>query len=77
METTVVNEVKEILLREVPNVEEVVVERICLGLGYTGVKLEGGQAGVCHSLLSEMTPDCCRILGRAGSLAGRPAVEFL
>jgi uncharacterized protein (DUF4213/DUF364 family) len=77
LETTVVTEVKEILLREVPNVEEVVVERICLGLGYTGVKLEGGQAGVCHSLLSEMTPDCCRILGSAGSLAGRPAVEFL
>lgn len=50
---------------------------MCLGLGYTGVKLRGGQAGVCHSLLSEMAMDCCRILESAGTLAGRPALEFL
>jgi uncharacterized protein (DUF4213/DUF364 family) len=73
----VVGEVKEILLREIPDIDEVAVERVCLGIGYTGVKLEGGQAGVCHSLISEMTLDCCRILESAGSLAGRPALEFL
>ena len=68
---------KDILLREVPNIDDIIVERVCLGLGYTGVKLQGGQAGVCHSLLSEMALDCCRILESAGTLAGRPATEFL
>jgi len=28
-------------------------------------------------LLSEMAPDCCRILESAGTMAGRPATEFL
>jgi hypothetical protein len=77
MVTTVVDELREILLREVPNVDDIIVDRVCLGLGYTGVKLQGGQAGVCHSLLSEMATNCCRILERAGTLAGRPATEFL
>jgi uncharacterized protein (DUF4213/DUF364 family) len=68
---------REILLREVPDIDDIIVDRVCLGLGYTGVKLRGGQAGVCHSLLSEMALDCCRILESAGTLAGRPATEFL
>lgn len=68
---------RDILLREVPNIDSVVVERVCLGLGYTGVKLQGGQAGVCHSLLSEMALGCCQVIQSAGTLAGRPAVEFL
>ena len=77
MVMTVITELKDILLREVPNIDDIIVERVCIGLGYTGVKLQGGQAGVCHSLLSEMALDCCRILGSAGTLAGRPATEFL
>jgi len=77
MVVTVITELKDILLREVPNIDDIIVERVCLGLGYTGVKLQGGQAGVCHSLLSEMALDCCRILESAGTLAGRPATEFL
>lgn len=77
MATTVVDELKEILLKEVPDIDDIIVERVCLGLGYSGVKLHGGQAGVCHTLLSEMAPDCCRILESAGTMAGRPATEFL
>jgi len=77
MVTTVVDEVKEILLREVPSIDDVIVERICIGLGYTGVKLRGGQVGVCHSLFSEMNLNCCRILDSAGTLAGKPATDFL
>jgi uncharacterized protein (DUF4213/DUF364 family) len=77
MVVTVIAELKDILLREVPNIDDIIVERVCLGLGYTGVKLQGGQAGVCHSLLSEMALDCCRILESAGTLAGRNATDFL
>jgi len=77
MVTTVVDELREILLREVSDIDDIIVDKVCLGLGYTGVKLQGGQAGVCHSLLSEMALDCCRILESAGTLAGRPATEFL
>lgn len=68
---------RDILLREVPDTDDIIVEGLYLGLGYTGVKLQGGQAGVCHSLLSEMAPECCTILESAGTLAGRPATEFL
>ena len=68
---------RDLLLRDIPNVEEIRIDKVCLGLGYTGVKLEGGQAGVCHSLISEMALECCEIIKRAGTLAGRPAQEFL
>ncbi|MDH5200573.1 MAG: DUF4213 domain-containing protein [Candidatus Bathyarchaeota archaeon] len=42
MATTVVDELKEILLKEVPDIDDIIVERVCLGLGYSGVKLHGG-----------------------------------
>jgi uncharacterized protein (DUF4213/DUF364 family) len=77
MVMTVIADLRDILIREVPNIDDIIVERVCLGLGYTGVKLQGGQAGVCHSLLSEMALDCCQILESAGTLAGRTATEFL
>jgi uncharacterized protein (DUF4213/DUF364 family) len=49
----VLTEVKDMLLREIPDIDEITVEKVCLGLGYSGVKLESGQVGVCNSLLSE------------------------
>jgi uncharacterized protein (DUF4213/DUF364 family) len=67
----------DLLLRNVPNIEDIRVNKVCLGLGYSGVSLEGGQAGVCHTLLSDMALGCCQIIQRAGTLAGRPALEFL
>jgi len=74
---TVVSEVTDILLREVLNIDDIRIEKVCLGLGYTGVMLEGGQMGVSHSLLSEMAPSCCQIITQAGRLAGRKALELL
>jgi uncharacterized protein (DUF4213/DUF364 family) len=52
-------------------------ERIVLGLGYSGVKLSNGEAGVCHSILSETRPDCCDILEDAGHLREKPISELL
>jgi uncharacterized protein (DUF4213/DUF364 family) len=65
------------LLHDVPNMDDIRIGRVCLGLGYTGVKLESGQMGVCHSLLSEMAPACCEIIEQAGTLAGRPVPALL
>jgi len=67
----------DLLLHDIPNLEDIRVDKVCLGLGYTGISLEGGQMGVSHSLLSEMSPGCCEIIERAGTLSGRPASEFL
>lgn len=72
-----IKEVIDILQRDVPNIEDIRVRKVCLGLGYSCVSLDGGQAGVCHSLLSEMAPGCCQIIHQAGTIAGLPALEFL
>ena len=77
MTRTLIDELRETLLREIPSVNDIIVDKVCLGLGYTGVKLQGGQAGICHSLQSETVIECCQILESAGTLAGRPATEFL
>lgn len=69
-------EVIDLLVSNVPDLDTR-VDRVCLGLGYTGVRLEGGEMGVCHSLLSEMAPGCCHIIDQAGTLAGRLATELL
>jgi len=59
------------------DIEEIQVEKIVLGMGYTGVKLSNGEAGVCHSLISETSPDCCDILDNAGHLTEIPVSEFI
>ncbi|MCK4794880.1 MAG: hypothetical protein KAV87_64720 [Desulfobacteraceae bacterium] len=75
--TTILTEVSDILLDEIPDIDNVKVDKVCLGLGYSGVKLHSGQAGVCNSLLSDMALGCCQILQSAGTLAGRSAREFI
>jgi uncharacterized protein (DUF4213/DUF364 family) len=42
------------LKREVPCFEDIRVESVCLGCGYTGVWLSTGDVGLCHSLLGEV-----------------------
>lgn len=73
----ILSEVKEQLLAEIPKIDEVHVETMRLGLGYSGLKLDTGHAGVCNSMLSEATLDCCEVLLKAGTLAGRPVTAFL
>ena len=73
----ILSEVRDTLREEVPDVGEIRVEGVCLGLGYSGLKLDTGHAGVCNTLISEATPQCCEILQDAGTLAGRPVTEFL
>ncbi len=73
----ILSEVRDQLLEEVPEIDEIRAERVCLGLGYSGLKLDTGHAGVCNSMISEAAPECCEVLQDAGTLAGRPVAEFL
>jgi len=64
------------LRSEIPDVDRIRVDKVCLGLGYTAVKLSTGHVGLCHSLLTEAPLECCQIVRRAGTLAGSPAIAL-
>jgi uncharacterized protein (DUF4213/DUF364 family) len=74
--TKIVKEVLRILEGTISNLGEVTVEKASIGLGYTGVKLSTGHAGVCHTLSAEMRLQGCAVSDRAGTLAGSQAVEL-
>jgi uncharacterized protein (DUF4213/DUF364 family) len=61
---------------EIPEIDKIYVKRVILGLGYTGVELITGHVGVCYTFGCEITPDCCQIWRRAGTLAGKLAMEI-
>jgi uncharacterized protein (DUF4213/DUF364 family) len=68
--------VKELLisLESSPDLAKVKVHDVCVGLGYTGVKLSTGHIGICQTLLDEQT--CCQRIDKAGKLSGKPALEI-
>ncbi len=52
------------------------VEEVRIGLGYIGVRLEGGRMGLAAVLRNELGPGCSTI-ARAGQLAGARASDLL
>ncbi|MFQ6085581.1 MAG: Rossmann-like domain-containing protein [Candidatus Bathyarchaeia archaeon] len=70
----VIEEGITIIREKVPNLSEIQVERVCMGLGYAGVQLGTGHVGVCCTL--DIRPECCQVVGQAGTLAGRSAMEL-
>lgn len=72
----IINEILTIICDSIPNLSEIKAVRVCMGWGYTGVKLSTGHVGICHSLLDEQTTHLCRIVKQAGKLAGRSAIEL-
>jgi hypothetical protein len=60
----------------IPNIGKIKVVRVCIGWGYTGVKLSTGHVGICHSLLEEQALRCCQIVKRAGNIAGSSAIDL-
>ena len=52
------------------------VADLCVGVGYTGVKLSDGSGGVCYTFRNALGPTC-GVLKNAGSLIGLPAQEVL
>jgi uncharacterized protein (DUF4213/DUF364 family) len=73
---SVVDDLLLCLKKEIPNANEIVVKEACLGLGFTGVRLSTGHVGLCNSLQSETSLQCCQILRRAGKLAGSSALSL-
>ncbi len=68
--------VEELLERiEAENVDEFTVEEAVLGVGYTAVRINSGDVGLCHSLLGE-TPCPRGISRRAGTLRDMKALEL-
>lgn len=76
MPNRIIEELLSSVKREIPEINDIYTKRVVLGLGYTGVELTTGQVGVCYTFGSEITPDCCQIWRKAGTLAGKPAIEI-
>lgn len=72
----IIEEILNSLSDEISDIDRVRVEKACLGLGYTGVKLNSGHAGVCHTLLAEMNIQHCGVMEKAGSFAGSQAINI-
>jgi len=72
----IIEELLTSLQNSVPNVDEIKVNRVCIGLGYTGVQLSTRHVGLCYTLQSEIARHCCQISERAGTLAGSAVLEI-
>ncbi|XHH09068.1 MAG: Rossmann-like domain-containing protein [Candidatus Bathyarchaeia archaeon] len=62
----------------IPNIDSILVDQIVLGLGYTGVKLSDGHAGLCYTFQTEIAQAAshCQVSDLAGTLAGSPAIKL-
>ena len=72
----IIEEILNILQAEISDIDKFTVEKVCLGLGYTGVKMNDGHAGICYTLRNEMAIQHCGIMEKAGSLAGSSALDL-
>lgn len=72
----IIDEALTIIRNSVPCLSEIKAVGVCMGWIYTGVKLNTGHVGICHSLLDEQNIHFCRIVRQAGKLAARPAIEL-
>ena len=55
---------------------ELTVSDLCIGVGYTGVKLSDGSGGVCYTFRNELGPSC-GVMSNPGSLTGLPVRDVL
>lgn len=72
----IVEQVLKLVIKKVPEINRLNIKKACIGLGYTGVTLESGHAGLCHTLSHEMSPYCCQVNKRAGKIAGSGAIDI-
>ncbi len=62
--------------------ETLTLERIVIGLFFTGVKLSGGAGGLCYTPIKSLPeavccPSSARVMPASGKLRGKKALEFL
>jgi uncharacterized protein (DUF4213/DUF364 family) len=62
----------------IPDIEEIMVAQVVVGLGYTGVKLSDGHAGLCYTFQNEIAQATrhCQVSDLAGTMAGAPALKI-
>lgn len=72
----IVEEALELTGKKVNDISKINAEKVCIGLGYTGVKLSTGHAGLCHTQQSELSPQCCQVNDKAGTFAGSSVLEL-
>jgi uncharacterized protein (DUF4213/DUF364 family) len=75
MSQEIFEDVLSILHQELP-LDDISVERVCCGWGFTGVQLSTGDVGLCHSLLGEVSPACGQIVEQSGALTGSPVTAL-
>lgn len=75
MPGTITSEILKLLQEVVPKVDEILVDQIVIGVGYTAVHLTTEHVGVCFTFQAEVNPHYCHAHNRAGSLAGANALE--
>jgi uncharacterized protein (DUF4213/DUF364 family) len=68
------NKIKTLL----PDIDNVVVDQVVMGLGYTGVKLSSGHSGLCYTFQSDIaqTTHHCQVTDLAGTLMGMHALKM-
>jgi uncharacterized protein (DUF4213/DUF364 family) len=73
----IVEQVLKLVMEKVPGIKELTIKKACIGLGYTGVTLDSGHAGLCHTLSHEMPPYCCQVNKRAGKIGGSKVIDIV
>jgi len=73
--SVIIEEILEIIDREVEGLDRITVSDLCVGLGYSGARLSTGHIGLCETLLGK-APPCCEVIRGAGSFAGSPAIKL-
>ncbi len=62
----------------IPDLDKIVVDQVVLGLGYTGVRLSSGHAGLCYTFQTEIAQATahCQVSDLAGTMAGTSAFKL-
>ncbi len=78
MTKLIVEEALEKIKASIPELDDIVVEQVVLGLGYTGVRLNDGHARLCYTFQAEIAQATqhCQVSDLAGTLVGMPAFKL-
>jgi hypothetical protein len=72
----IIKETLRLIRQRISNLNEIEVDKVCLGMGYTSVKLKTGHVGVCYTYADEINRHCCQAIRQAGTLSDKLAFEL-
>ena len=78
MTARIVEETLRKVKARIRNLDEIKVEQVVLGLGYTAVRLNSGHSGLCFTFQTEIAQATqhCQVSDLAGTLAGMSALKL-